>query len=57
MAQIVGDIPDEDREWMRARVTADISIASQVREAIAEYRKYSTRKEREAESVVNAQHG
>lgn len=57
MEQLSVKVTDEMYEWLRRRVTADVTISSQVNEALEEYRKHGTRKQREAEQVVEAQHG
>ena len=56
MPQISVRIEDEALyEWFRARVTADRTISSQVIEAMEEYRKHGTRRERETEALLDAQ--
>ncbi len=49
------DVPDDDYEWMRQRINADRTNASQVREAVAEYRAQTEKREAKAAALRNGE--
>ena len=49
MAQLSVLIDEEMYQWLRSRVTADVTISSQTNEALEAYRE---RKEREAQKIA-----
>ena len=52
---ITFDIDDEDRAVLLDRVRHDISLGSQLREAVKEYLAHGTHRDREDEQVRGAQ--